>query len=137
MTTPPDETLETRLRECLECKSTGIVNGWTFTTTRCGYCELRRDAADTIAALRQQLAESRQSVFDAPMAAGYLLFLKQECEAQHARAQAAEARVSTLEQLLKKWLAPIHPEFGASPNLPIVETREALGVKSPTEEPQS
>jgi hypothetical protein len=47
---------------------------------------------------------------------------------------AAEARIATLEQLLRKWLAPIHPEFGAVTNLPIVETRHALGIGAATDQ---
>lgn len=61
-----------------------------------------RDARTSILALADLLLRrERDEALSSPMAAGLLLTLKAECEAQHARAEAAEQRVIALEVALE------------------------------------
>jgi hypothetical protein len=54
------------------------------------------------------LTAERENVLSSPMAAGLLLKLKQECEAQHARAEALEAQLQRAREALTE-IAELRP----------------------------
>lgn len=80
-----------------------------------GWCDARDHAEHILSALQQAQAPIVVSDSTPLMAAALLTKLKEECESQHARAEAAEAKLAVLEQaqarpeiemLTAKWRDP-------------------------------
>ena len=79
---------------------------------------------DQIEAENAALRAERDDALSSPMAAGLLLALKQECEAQHARAEAAESRLAAVEEALR-----LEKERFAARTWPYTQEEKDLAAK--------